>query len=423
MVSKAKELGMSAVGITDHGTVAGIMRFLQECREQEIRPILGMEAYLSRDHCCHDKEGQPDGRKGNRHLNIIAKNLKGYENLCTLSQEASVNGYYYDPRVDWELLDKHKEGLIVTSACLSNVINHALFTDNYASALELAGGFKDLFGEDFYLEIMFHGLDDEGRVLPGIQKLSKDTGVKILAVNDCHYVESEDAEFQQVLMCMSTGRSIKDPKRIKFPYDEFYFKSAEEMYKIFGHNPSYMRNTLEVAEKCDYSDIVFGEMRLPKLETVVKDLEEGETSLGYLTKLAQAGLIKRGWDKSQEHVDRLNRELSDLKLIWDTKGYDFAVYFLIEEDVTRFADKKNIPYGVRGSGYGSLLLHCIGLCKGVDPLSQGLLWERFLSVDFLHFICEDDFGIGNSRNSSVHSDLGKLSSEKPISEQGSGAAG
>jgi len=231
------------------------------------------------------------------------------------------------------------------------------------------------------------------------------------AIRNCHYIEPEDAEFQKILMCMSTGRSIKDPKRIKFPYDEFYFKSAAEMYQFFNHTPSYMRNTLEVAEKCDYSDIVFGEMRLPNL-----DLPEGETPFSYLTKLAYEGLTKRGWNKSQRHIDRLERELSDIKLILDTKNYDFSTYFLIEEDMVRFAERKNIPYGVRGSGYGSLLLHCLGLCKGIDPLSRDLLWERFLGFDFLYFICENDFGISDSCQSNIDSKLEQLSNQKSISE-------
>jgi len=420
IVSKAKRLGMRAVGLTDHGTVAGIITFLKECRKQNIRPVLGMESYLCRNHKCHSKDGQPDGRKGNRHINVIAKNLKGYQNLCALSQTACLEGYYYDPRIDWELLEKHKEGIITTSACLSNVINYNLSVDNYAGALKIVGGFQDLFGEDFYLEMMYHGIDREGKILPDIQKLSKQTGVKIIATNDAHYLEKEDAEFQKVLMWMSTGRSVRDPKKISFPYDEFYLKTAEEMYEIFRSVPEYMRNTLEVAEKCDYSDIVFvengGEMRLPRF-----DLPPGEDPFSHLTKMAWDGLRKIGWGQSDRHIKRLERELADIKLIYDTKRYDFSTYFLIVEDIARWARSEGIDAGVRGSGYGSVLLHCLGVCEGVDPLDYDLLWERFLGFDEKMFISEDDFGIQSSYQ--IDEDLEDLFDDPSLSEQGSGAAG
>lgn len=390
LVGCAKKLGMSAVGITDHGTVAGIIPFLKECRKQEIRPILGCEFYFSRNHKSHNKDGQPDGRKGNRHLNIIAKNLQGYKNLCTLSQVACLDGYYYDPRIDWELLNKHKEGLIVTSACLSNIINHKLYLDQFEQAKEIAGAFKDIFEEDFYLEIMYHGIDRESKILPGIQKLSKSVGIKVCATNDCHYIKKEDAEFQQILTCMSSGRSIRDPKRYKFPYDEFYFKTGEEMYSVFRSTPQYMVNTLEVAEKCDYSDLVFvehgGEMKVPSF-----DLPETETPLGYLEKLAYRGLTELGWDKSEKHVKQLIQEISDLKLVWDTKRYDFASYFLLVNDIAQHARKNEIDVGVRGSAYGSVLLHCLGVCRGVDPIEYNLLWQRFLGFDDKYFVSEQDF--------------------------------
>ncbi len=408
MVSKAKSLGMPAVGLTDHGTVAGLIVFLRECRKQGIKPIMGMEGYLCRDHRCHSKndveikdesgdvietiKGQPDGRKGNRHINIIAKNYKGFQNLCELSQISSLEGYYYDPRIDLSLLDKHKEGLIVTSACLSNIINWLLSRDQYSMARKAASGFVDIFGEDFYLEMMFHGIGREAKILPDIQKLAKDLGIKVIVTNDCHYVNQKDAEFHEYLMCMSSGRCVRDPSRIKFPYDEFYFKSEQEMKKLFGHCPRSMMNTLEIAEKCDYSEILFveegGTMKLPKF-----DLPEGHTPLSYLEKIAKEGLEREGWHNSRPHVERLNRELDDVRLIWNTKRYDFATYFLIVEDIMRFAKNSSIDAGVRGSGYGSVLLKCLGITEGIDPLKYDLLWERFLGFDDAYFISENDFGI------------------------------
>lgn len=433
LVGQAREFGMRAVGLTDHGTVAGAIAFLKECRKKGtdlpehlrdkypdgIHPIIGMETYLSRDHLCHDKEGQPDGRKGNRHLNVIAKNFEGFQNLCALSHEACVSGYYYDPRIDFELLEKHKEGLIVTSACLSNIINFLLSVDEYEKALRAAGAFKDIFHDDFYLEMMYHGIDREAKILPGIQQLGKDLNVKIIGTNDCHYVKKEDAEFQQVLTCISSGRSIKDPNRIKFPYDEFYFKSQAEMQQLFKTVPSILTNTIEIAEKCDYSEIIFGQMRLPKF----KIPPEFKNPYEYLSHLAYAGLKRLGLEKSEKHVTQLRRELDDIKLIWDTKRYDFATYFLIVEDLMTYARKNNIAAGIRGSGVGSVLIYCLGISEGVDPVQHELIWERFLGFDWLHFISEEDFGIKAENEVSKSSEISDLLKEKAVAERGSGATG
>ena len=381
---------MRAVGLTDHGTVAGAIRFLKSCREYGVKPIIGVEAYLARDHLSHDKTSQPDGRKGNRHLNIIAKNSEGLANLFSLAQESSLAGYYYDPRIDLELLDKHKKGLIVTSACLSNCVNALLLSGKYEAAKKAAAQFKDIFGNDYYLEMMFHGITSEARILPDIQKLAKEMDIKTIVTNDTHYINKEDAEFHEYLMCMSSGRCIRDPKRIRFPFEEFYFKSEEEMKKVFGYCQQSMSNTIEIADKCDYSDIILGgNMRLPKF-----DLPDNQSDpYVYMYDLAWKGLEEDGLKDSPVHCERLKRELDDIKLIWDTKNYDFSTYFLMVEDMMGFAKKKGIGSGVRGSGYGSLLLKCLGITEGVDPVKQGLLFERFIGCDWKFFISEDDLGI------------------------------
>lgn len=446
LVGAARKQGMSAVSLTDHGTVAGLIEFLKECRKsgetlpemedarkavdraktesakQEaerrlrkaviirdmypdgIKPILGMEGYMSRNHKCKGKEHQPDGRKGNRHINVIAKDSVGFANLCSLAQDASLEGYYYDPRIDFELLDKYKEGLIVTSACLSNIVNALLLQDKYEVAKKTASQFKEVFGEDYYLEMMFHGIDSEAKILPGIQKLSRELDIKTIVTNDCHYVTKADAEFHDKLLCMSSGRTVRDPNRMSFPFEEFYFKSEYEMKEVFGHCERSMRNTLEIADKCDYSDIVFiedgGEMRLPKFPLPV-----GETTpYEYLEKLAWAGLEKEGWIASEPHIKRLERELSDTKLVWDTERYDFSTYYLIVEDIMTFARKKGIAGGIRGSGYGSLLLKCLGITEGVDPLEYELLWERFQGFDEKFFISEEDFGCKSLTNKGLCED-------------------
>jgi len=184
MVRKAKKLGMSACGLTDHGTFAGAIDFLRECRKVGIRPILGMEAYLSKDHRARSKTEQPTGRRGNRHINLIAKNYVGYQNICTLSQKASLEGFYYDPRLDAELLCQYRDGVIATSACLSNIVNKLLSQDKYKEAKRTVGMFQDIYGDDYYLEIMFHGIDLEAKIMPSIQKLGKELNVKVICTND-----------------------------------------------------------------------------------------------------------------------------------------------------------------------------------------------------------------------------------------------
>lgn len=384
---------MRAVALTDHGTFAGAIEFLNTCRKNNIKPILGCESYLCRDHLSKNKKDQPDGRKGNRHVILLAKNYKGFQNLCALSQISSLDGYYYDPRIDFDLLNKHKEGLIVTSACLSNVINANLKAGKYDAAKKAASMFKEIFGDDFYLEIMFHGLSAEKNILLPIQKLGKELNIKIVASNDNHYINKEDAEYHEILMCISSGKCIKDPNRLKFPYGEFYFKSAEEMMIPFGHCPEYLLNTVEIADKCDYSDITLGgNMLLPKFE-----LPDGYTdSYKLLYDLSWTGLKKLQLDQSPKHVERLTRELDDIKLTLDTKKYDFSTYFLIVWDIMKFAEEKNISSSIRGSGFGSLILKCIGVVKGkIDPVVAELLWERFLGYDQQFVLNEDDFGVTN----------------------------
>lgn len=385
---------MSAVALTDHGTFAGAIQLIVKCKEKGIKPIIGIESYLARNHKIKNNKEQKDGRKGNRHINLIAKNFVGYQNICALSQAASLEGYYYDPRIDFELLQKHSSGVVCLSACLSNLINWNLSIDRYDEAKKAAGIFKEIFKEDFYLEVMYHGIDLEAKVLPQIQQLGKELDIKLVSTGDVHYIKKTDAEFHEYVMCVSSGKTIKDPKRLKFPYKEFYFKSAAEMYKIFGHIPHAMQNTLEVAEKCDYSDIIFiedgGSMRLPKFE-----LPEGfDTPHDYLEKLAWDGLNRLGLNNSQPHRERLQLELSDVRLIWDTKKYDFATYFLIVQDIMNHSKRVGIEAGIRGSGYGSLLLKCIGIIDSpVDPLHMGLIWARFLGFDSNFFIAESDFGV------------------------------
>jgi len=392
LVASAKDNCHRSVGLTDHGTFSGAIQFVKECRKQEIRPVLGMEAYMSRDHSIHSKKEQPEGQKGNRHLNLFAKNYKGYQNLCTLSQIASLDGFYYKPRIDINLLAKYREGLIVSSACINSVINYNLTIDRYEKAKKAATIFKDIFGEDFYLEIMYHGIDKEAKIIPDIQKISKELDIKTIITNDTHYPQKKDAKYHSIILCLRDNKNscIKDPNRFRFSSEEFYFKSTEEMFEIFKSLPKSMKNTVELAEKCDLSELQFGEMRLPKFDIP----EQFGNPHEYLCHLAKEGLKSRNLEDKKEYVDQLNLELSDLKLIFDTKKYDFSTYFLIVEDIIRFIKEKQIPYDIRGSGNSSVLLHVLKISK-IDPVAYQLRWERFLGFSSKRTIIPSDFGINS----------------------------
>ena len=397
----ARSMGFKALGITDHGNVGGLIKFFQECTKSvdkngnkieydPIKPILGYEFYLAKDRFAKSKKDQPDGRKGNRHIVLIAKNWQGFQNLCTLSEKSWTEGFYNDPRIDFELLTKHHEGLICSTACLSSVVNNNLLHGRYDQAKKVATILKNIFGEDFYFEVMYHGLDAERYIIPDVFKLADSLGSKVLATNDVHYSHKEDGASHEVLMCMSTSRCIHDPKRLKFPYHEFYLKSAQEMAGIFQNRLDSLYNTLEVADKIDHKDISknFGGMRLPKfpLPNSFSDPHD------YLEYIAWDGLKQLGLDHSQKHIDRLRLELDDVKIAKMNNNYDFATYFLIVRDYIQYANTKGILTGCgRGSGFGSLLLKTLGITYGVDPIEHDLLWERFLGFDTKRFVREQDF--------------------------------
>jgi len=425
LVHTARKMGFPALALTDHGNIGGIIKFIQECYVTKdkndkpldyppIKALPGCEFYVSRNHEGKSKEFQPDLKKGNRHLILIAKNLEGYQNMCTLSQKSWIDGFYMNPRIDLPLIEKYSKGLICQSACPSSLINANLIYDRYDVAKEVCGVFKDIFKDDFFLEIMYHGLNVEYKIAPEILRLGKELGIKVIATNDSHYILKNQAKSQEILMCMSSSKCLSDPKHMSFIYDEFYLKSAEEMGKIFKDNPEVLYNTIEVAERVDIDNIkknIFGGMRLPKFE-----IPEGyKDQFDYLEKLAWEGMKKKGWDKSQKHVDALKKELRDIRVAFDNNGYDFATYFLIVRDYVTYAKNKGIMVGGgRGSGYASILLHCIGICFGVDPVKYGLLWERFLGFDDLPFVKDSDFGFDDETSVIESSDIEE--SEEIMSE-------
>lgn len=412
---EARKMGFPALALTDHGNIMGWIKFLYNCKASKtkkgkdipyppIKGILGCEFYLSRKMNIGGdetnvkkisekrKQVQPDGRRGNRHLNLYAMNWKGYQNICKLSQASFVNGFYFDPRIDIEMLNNCSEGVMGGSACLSNLINVNLVYDRYDVAKKIAGSLNEIFRGNFFLEVMYHGIMEEKEIIPHILKLSSELNIPVLATNDAHYIYKEQGESQELFMCLSQGKCIKDPKRLKFKHKEFYLKSAQEMAKMFGGIPHVLTNTVAMSERIDTPDIeknLFGGMRLPifDIPTEYKDAHD------YLSKIAMDGLKELGLDRSLEHINRLKMELEDVKVAKESNNYDFATYFLIVRDYIKEAEKQGIFVGPgRGSGYASLLLKCIGITYGEDPLNQSLLWERFLGFDSKRFIKESDFG-------------------------------
>jgi len=404
LVMEARKMGFPAMAITDHGTVGGWIKFIQECAKTKdregksipydpITPILGEEFYLARNHEYKNKELQPDGKRGNRHLNIFARNWKGYQNLCRLSQKAWVDGQYYqNPRIDLDLLAEHSDGLMVGTACLSSLVNANLLYDRYDVAKKVVAKFKDIFGDHFFLEVMYHGIDEEGAIIPRILQLSKDMDVPVVATGDVHYIYKHQAKSQEVLMCMNTSRCVNDENRIHFPYDEFYLKSAREMASIFGDAPQVMTNSLVMLEHIDHKDIesnLFGHQRMPTFHVP----PPFEKPIEYLRHLVMDGAQRMGYVSSETHMQEIEKELSDIAVAKENSDLDFDAYFLIIWDIVSWAKKQGIMVGSgRGSGFASLVLRCLGVCYGPDPQKYGLLWERFLGFDNERFVSEKDFG-------------------------------
>ncbi|MFW6173442.1 MAG: PHP domain-containing protein, partial [Elusimicrobiota bacterium] len=318
-VFSARKMGFRSIALTDHGNMGGVLRFRDLCHKKEdkkgkeikwpiIKPIIGCEMYMSRDRFARSKKEQPEGAKGNYHLILLVKNWEGYKNLCYLSQKSYTEGFYMKPRIDFDLLSQHHEGLICSTACLKSIINMNLLHDRYDIAKKCVEIFKDIFEDDFFLEVMYHGLAAENSIMGDIFKLGKETSTPIIATNDVHYITQEEGNSQEVLMCMSSRTSLTNPKHLRHSYNEYYLKSADEMSKIFGNHKEVLTNTLAIAERIDDNNIkngLFSSMRLPVYN--VPDEYDGPQE--YLSALAWDGMKKRGWDKSQPHIDALEKEL------------------------------------------------------------------------------------------------------------------
>ncbi|HOV13142.1 MAG TPA: DNA polymerase III subunit alpha [Spirochaetota bacterium] len=361
MVSYAKELGMNAVAMTDHGNMYGAIEFYKECKDKGIKPIVGCELYITNDR--FDKTA-----RNTSHLILLAKSEKGYKNLIKLSSYGYTEGFYYNPRIDKKLLEQYHEDLICLSACIAGEIPKFILEGKHEEAEKLALYYQSLFGKDsFFFEMQIHGIKEESVVAKNLVTMSKKLQIPVVATNDCHYLKKDDAEAQDILLCIGTKKKFQDPQRMKFHGDGFYFKTEEEMEKIFGELPKALSNTQVIAEMCNL-DIKLPGPILPEFE-----VPQGHTKETYLTEVANIGLKKRYNDITPELQARLDMEL---KVINDMK---FPGYFLIVWDFIHYAKSNDIPVGPgRGSGAGSIVAYSLGITD-IEPTRYDLLFERFLN--------------------------------------------
>ena len=371
LVSRAKELGMDSVAITDHGVMFGVIEFYRECRKQGIKPIIGCEVYTAA-RTLFDKEVDKDKRMG--HLILLARNDQGYRNLMKIVSEGYRHGFYYKPRIDKNVLREYHDGIIALSACLAGEVQHRLLNGDYEGAKKEALEMREIFGEDsFYLELQDQGLEEEARILPDMKKLHEETGIPFVATNDVHYVRQEDAVVQDVLMCIQTGTTVDEENRMRFSNDQFYLKSEDEMRKIFANIPQACDNTAKIAQQCDVN-FTFGELHLPDFNA-----PDGLTNREYLRKLCEEGLVQRYADESghvaEELHQRLDYELSTI----ESMGY--VEYFLIVWDFINYARSNGIMVGPgRGSAAGSIVAYTLRITD-IDPIKNNLIFERFLNPE------------------------------------------
>ncbi|HZD59438.1 MAG TPA: DNA polymerase III subunit alpha, partial [Anaerolineae bacterium] len=366
LVSKAKQLGMPAIALTDHGVMYGIVEFYEEAIKQGVKPIIGCEVYVA-------PGSRFDKAKGNEsytHLVLLAENEQGYRNLMKLVTLSFFDGFYYKPRVDKEILERYHDGLIATSACLAGQVARHLKHDNYEAAREEAIKLNNIFGDgNFFLEVQDHGISEQKKVNKGMFQLADELGIPIVATNDIHYTDRGDAQAHDVLLCIQTGSTLAETGRLKFETDEFYLKSGEEMAALFPGRPDVLKNTLDIAERCNV-EIKFGEYLLPNYE-----IPEGYTADSYFEKLCYEGFAERYSEPTEQYKQRLEYEMEVIKQM------GFPGYFLVVQDFVRYAKSRRIKVGPgRGSAAGSMVAYALGITN-IDPMAYDLLFERFLNPE------------------------------------------
>ena len=367
MMDRVKELGQSAIAITDHGVMYGCIDFYKAAKAAGIKPIIGCEVYVARRRMSdrvHGIDNDP------YHLVLLCKNRTGYENLCYLVSQAFTDGFYGKPRVDLELLQQHHEGLIAMSACLAGGVAQYLLEEDYQSAKDYALRMYDIFGEgNFYLELQDHGIPEQQPVNQGIHRISRETGLPLVVTNDAHYLRREDSAMQDVLLCIQTGKTVDDENRMRFQGDGFYLKSEEELRELFPGCDEAFENTSKIAEQCNL-EFVFNEYHLP-----VFPIPQGFTNEEYFRHLCMEGFRQRYENPPQSYLERLEYEIGVISRM----GY--VNYYLIVWDFIRYAKENGIPVGPgRGSGAASIAAYCLHITE-VDPMQYSLIFERFLNPE------------------------------------------
>ncbi len=366
LLDRCRELGMSSLAVTDHGVVSGAVELYREATKRDMKPIIGLEAYL-----VGNRNEKKDVRERRHHLTLLAADNEGYRNLMKISSRGYLEGYYFKPRVDLEVLREHSRGIIVLTGCLNGRVASMLLEGDSEGAVAEGEVLKEIFGEDnVYIEIQNQGLEEQSRVKPLLVKLAGQVGRPLVATNDVHYPRREDASSHDALLCIQTGNTLEDENRLKFQGEEFYLKSAEEMAAAFPDLPQALETTLEIAERCNV-EIDFSQLHLPRFQ--VPD-SSGESEFDYLRRLCEEGMERRYPDGEPEGArERLEYELATIEEM------GFASYFLVVWDFVRYARENDIAVGPgRGSAAGSLVSYCLGITE-VDPLEYDLLFERFLN--------------------------------------------
>src|SRR5258708_16024439 len=369
LLKLVSQMKMPALAITDHGNLYGAIEFYQAAKAAQVKPIIGCEMYLA-PKSRHDRTSERGQEDAFYHFTLLARDNEGYQNLIRLSSIGFLEGYYYKPRVDKEVLAQYGKGLVALSGCLKGELAQALLAGKDNEALKIIGEYQAIFGkENYYLELMDHGIADQKRQNDKLLELSKKTGAPLVATNDCHYLKREDASAHDALLCIGTGSTLVEPNRLRFEEEEFYFKSPQEMYALFPHRPDAVRRTLEIAERCTVN-IKLDQMLLPHYE-----VPAGRKADEYLESLCQEGMQRRYGADQAKRAERLRYELSVIHKM------GFSTYFLIVWDFVHWAKNNHIPVGPgRGSGAGSIVSYALGITD-VCPMKYGLLFERFLNPD------------------------------------------
>lgn len=367
LIDRAVQLKMPALALTDHGNMFGAVEFYEVARSKGIKPILGYEAYVAQG-SRFDKESK-NGKETISHITLLAENNEGYRNLLKLTTSAYLEGFYYKPRIDKAILKAHASGLICLSGCMTSEINRYLVHNRREEATLVAKEYMDIFGpERFYLEIQNNGIEQQAKLVSEAAEIGKELGIPLVATNDIHYMNMDDATAHDALLCINTGKHLADVQRMRFGTNEFYFKNFQEMYAVFQHIPEAIENTVKIADRCNV-EMSFGKMHLPKFTA-----PNGMTNNAYLRKLCEEGAVQKYGSVTQNVRERLDYELAVIE------NTGFVDYFLIVWDFIRFAIHHRIPATGRGSGAGSLVAYVLNITN-IDPLENDLLFERFLNAE------------------------------------------